>query len=244
MWPATWCAPEVWPCVYLVSVWTLSKVAKIGSQEMGWYPGIPKPDPTFRCKQCNWLPWLENGKPVQEVTVGTKYPEVVPSFCYFGDTLSEGSDCELATVTRNSVATSSCLSQSHTFSPSLPEQYSTMCQGCHAPRKWNLSNLIRTASPVTPRMIADSLDVQCHHWKNKSVRQASRRNAAWWAGDGGTHPSTQLAWPRWTHLCIAEESPKIQYHWKPGPWSPQKNLARSDPQALFGVGPNQGIPFR
>ena len=212
---------------------------------MGWYPGIPKLDPTFRCKQCNGLPWLEDGKPVPEVTVGTKYPEVVPSFCYFGTpyprVATVNSPQSQETVwQRAPVCLNLTLFLHHSQSNILPP----MCQGCHAPRKWNLSNLIRTASPVTPRMIANSLDVQCHHYRNKSVCKASRRNAAWRAGDGGTHPSTQMAWPRWTHLCIAEESPKIQSHWKPGPWSPKKNLARSDPQALFGVGPNQGIPFR
>ncbi len=62
--------------------------------------GILLPDPTFRCNRCSGLARPIDSRPMTEVTVGTERLEVVPSFCYLGDTLSSGGGCELASITR------------------------------------------------------------------------------------------------------------------------------------------------
>ena len=67
-------------------------------------PGPLKPDPNFRCKRCTGQARPIDGRPLTEVTVGTEQLEVVPSFCYLGDTLSSGGGCELASITRCRVA--------------------------------------------------------------------------------------------------------------------------------------------
>ena len=43
---------------------------------------------------------LPDGRPVKEVTVVGHKMEVVSEFCYLGDMLSSGGDCELAATVR------------------------------------------------------------------------------------------------------------------------------------------------
>ena len=65
--------------------------------------GIPthlKSDASFRCNQCTGQARPINGRLMTEVTVGLEKLEVASSFCYLGDCLSSGGDCELNTITR------------------------------------------------------------------------------------------------------------------------------------------------
>ena len=58
------------------------------------------PDPEFRCAGCLGTARAIDEREVSEVEVGNEKLEVVPEFCYLGDTLSAGGGCELAVITR------------------------------------------------------------------------------------------------------------------------------------------------
>ena len=56
------------------------------------------------CPRClNLAPPLDY-RPIKEVIVGNATMDVEPKFCYLGDMLCAGGGCELAVITRCSVA--------------------------------------------------------------------------------------------------------------------------------------------
>ena len=57
-------------------------------------------DPSYICPRCAGTARPVDGRPVKEVTVGEHKLEVVSEFCYLGDMLSSGGDCELAATVR------------------------------------------------------------------------------------------------------------------------------------------------
>ena len=60
---------------------------------------VKKLDPTFRCKRCTGRATPVDGRQIAEVTVGRKYLQVVPLFCYLGHWSSIGGCGELASMT-------------------------------------------------------------------------------------------------------------------------------------------------
>ena len=58
------------------------------------------PNPDYRCARCMGNASPIDGRPQNEVQVGPDKLEVVASFCYLGDMLSAGGDCEIAITTR------------------------------------------------------------------------------------------------------------------------------------------------
>ena len=116
-------------------------------------PGRLKSDATFRCKRCTGQAGPIDRRLMTKVTVGRKKLEVVPSFCYLGDSLSPGGGCKLTTITRCCVAWGK-------FNELLPVLTSRsfpitprgriVCQEWPAPWNRNLGpNLIWLASPAT-----------------------------------------------------------------------------------------------
>jgi hypothetical protein len=57
-------------------------------------------DPNYTCPRCTGAARPVDGRPVKEVEVGEHKLEVVAEFCYLGDMLSSGGDCELASTVR------------------------------------------------------------------------------------------------------------------------------------------------
>ena len=57
-------------------------------------------DLNFRCARCLGTARPVGGRLVKEVIIGDEKLEVVPEFCHFGDMLSAGGECELASITR------------------------------------------------------------------------------------------------------------------------------------------------
>ena len=62
--------------------------------------GPLRPDPHYKCPRCLGTARPIDGRPLKEVKVGDETLEVVPDFCYLGDSLSSGGGCELAAITR------------------------------------------------------------------------------------------------------------------------------------------------
>ena len=58
------------------------------------------PDPKVKCSRCLGTALPIDGRPCDHVVVDGHNLEVVDSFCYLGDTISAGSGCEAATITR------------------------------------------------------------------------------------------------------------------------------------------------
>ena len=57
-------------------------------------------NPDFRCARCLGTARAIDGRPMENVLVGTDSLEVVDSFCYLGDMLSAAGGCGLAVTTR------------------------------------------------------------------------------------------------------------------------------------------------
>ena len=57
------------------------------------------PNPDYRCARCMGNARPIDGRPQSEVQVGPDNLEVVASFCYLGDMLSAGGDCEITVTT-------------------------------------------------------------------------------------------------------------------------------------------------
>ena len=58
------------------------------------------PNPDYRCAQCMGNASPFDGRPQSEVPVRPDKLEMVASFCYLGDMLSAGGDCEITVTTR------------------------------------------------------------------------------------------------------------------------------------------------
>ena len=58
------------------------------------------PNPDYRCARCMGNACPIGSRPQNEVQVGPDKLEVVASFCYLGDMLSDGGGCEKAVTTR------------------------------------------------------------------------------------------------------------------------------------------------
>ena len=61
-------------------------------------------NPQYICLRCQGIARPIDGRPINQVFVDEIKMDVVPSFCYLGDMLSPGGDCDLAVTTRCSVA--------------------------------------------------------------------------------------------------------------------------------------------
>ena len=62
--------------------------------------GSLEEDPSYRCPRCQGIARPIDGRPMQVVEVGEDKLDVVPEFCYLGDTLSGGGGCDLAAIKR------------------------------------------------------------------------------------------------------------------------------------------------
>ena len=62
--------------------------------------GSLKQDSSYKCPRCQGTARPIDGRPIQEAKIGEDTLEVVAEFCYLGDMLSAGGDCELAAIKR------------------------------------------------------------------------------------------------------------------------------------------------
>ena len=155
--------------------------------------GHLKFDVSFRCEWCTGEARLKT-----EVTVGRDKLEVVPSFWYFGDCLSSGGGCELATMTRCCVAWDKFkellpVLTSRSFSSPPEEEFTIRVSGVPC------SVQAKPGPQPYPTCIACNIMTKLlFAWcaespqRTKSAHRVSVKDAAWWSGKGTPH-----RWLRW-----------------------------------------------
>ena len=122
-----------------------------------------KEDQNYRCPRCQRTARPIDGRPQKEVPVGSDIQEVVASFCYLVDMLSEAGGCELSTITRVKTAWKKFKELLSVLSSrNLSYKTCVMCPKCDASckRDFALDNASSTAF-TAQRQSHDQTDLQC-----------------------------------------------------------------------------------